>query len=66
MELIKKILSVAIGAGKGLLDMANGKMDEEQLKKLSMIGSGLFIAICVFKSLRALSKAKKEAAAYRR
>lgn len=65
MELIKKFFSLALGAGKGLIDMATGKMDEEQLKKLTMIGSGLFIAICVFKSLRALSKAKKEAAARR-
>ena len=65
MELIKKLLSAVLGAGKGLLDMANGKMDEEKLKKLTMIGSSLFIAICVFKSLRALSAAKKEAAARR-
>ena len=61
MELIKKILSIALNLAKKAIALVKGEGTEDLKKRLPIAAGALLAVICVFKSLKALGKAKKAA-----
>ena len=65
MELISRVFQTLLSAVKGFVSLILGK-NEKLAKLLPVFSVLLFIAVCVVKSLNALSIAKREAAQRRR
>ena len=60
-DLVKRVFALAFSAAKRLVGLLCGK-NERIAKKLPLIAALLFLAVCVFQSLRALAAAEREAA----